>query len=84
MRSSVYAPASYARAWKRCEIEGVQTRIALPLFEQQLHLPAQPIGITNLLKGELRTREIGNKVARSFVLGVPGHDHACLEIYPWR
>ena len=55
-------------------IEGVQTRIALPLFEHQLHLPAQPIRITNLLEGEIRTREMGNKIARSFVLCVPGHD----------
>src|SRR5947199_6013617 len=53
-------------------IEGVQTRIALPLFEHQLYLPAQPIRITNLLEGEIRTRKIGNKIARSFVLCVPG------------
>ena len=33
-------------------IKGVQTGVALPLLEHELHLPAQPIGITNLLEGE--------------------------------
>ena len=60
----------------------MQTGVALPLLEHELHLPAQPIGITNLLEGEIRARETGNEVAGSFVLCVPGHDQARLELLP--
>jgi len=44
--------------------KGTQVGVRLPLLEQQLDLPAQPIGIGDLLGAELRTVEIGDQIAR--------------------
>ncbi len=60
--------------------EGVEIGVTLPLFEHEFHLPAQSIGIADLFGGKLRAREVGQEVARSFLLGVPSHDQAPLKL----
>ena len=48
-------------------IEGMQVRIGLPFLEQELHLPAQAIGLGHFIDRVALGREVGGQVLNSLV-----------------
>lgn len=44
-------------------VEGMEVGVRLPFFEQEFHLPTQPIGVTDLRQGELLAGQVGEEIA---------------------
>lgn len=56
-------------------VEGMEVRVGFPLLEQQLYLPAQPIGLSDLCNAIALARQIGHEVAVLLFLRVPARQY---------